>query len=80
MFLGNVPDKIYAFDIALRPIALSEIDQTRTLRAEDVQPKAQSLRLSIIVHERLDGPSASRKPSSASRCARRPLTGRKRFM
>jgi hypothetical protein len=26
VFLGNVPDKIYAFDIALRRIALGEID------------------------------------------------------
>jgi hypothetical protein len=26
VFLGSVPDKVHAFDIALRPIALSEID------------------------------------------------------
>jgi hypothetical protein len=26
VFLGNMPDEIDAFDIALRPIALSEID------------------------------------------------------
>ena len=50
MLFGSVPEKVHTCDVALRPIALSEIDQTRTLRAEDVQPKAQSLRLSIIAH------------------------------
>jgi hypothetical protein len=40
VFLGNVPDEIDAFDIALRPIALSEIDQICALRAEDVHSKA----------------------------------------
>jgi hypothetical protein len=50
VLFGSMPEKVRACDVALRPIALSEIDQTRTLRAEDVQPKAQSLRSSIIVH------------------------------
>jgi hypothetical protein len=50
VLFGSVPEKLNTCDVALRPIALSEIDQTRTLRAEDVQPEAQSLRLSVIVH------------------------------
>jgi len=41
VFLGNVPDKIDAFDIALRPITLSEIDQMCAFGAEDVHPKTQ---------------------------------------
>jgi hypothetical protein len=49
VLLGSVPEKVHACDAALRPMALREIDQTRAFRAEDVHPKAQSLRLSIIV-------------------------------
>jgi len=40
VFLGGVPDKVHAFNISLRPITLSEIDQICALGAEDVQPKA----------------------------------------
>jgi hypothetical protein len=50
MLLRSVPEKVRAYNVALRSITLSEIDQTRTLRAEHVQPKAESLHLSIIVH------------------------------
>jgi hypothetical protein len=42
--------KVPTFNISLRSITLGEIDQTRALRAKDVDPKAQSFRLSIIVH------------------------------
>ena len=54
MLLGSVPDKVYALNVSLLAIALSEIDQTRTLRAEDVHPKAQRLHLSIIVHGQIN--------------------------
>ena len=50
MLFGSVPEKVHTCDVALRPIALSEIDQTRALRAKDVHPKAQSFRLSINLH------------------------------
>jgi hypothetical protein len=50
VLLGNVPDKIDAFDIALRPIALSEIDQVCAFGAKDVHPKTQRFRLSLTVH------------------------------
>ena len=50
LLLGSVPDDVLTFNISLRSIALGEIDQTRALRAKDVHPKAQSLRMSIIVH------------------------------
>jgi hypothetical protein len=43
-------ERAHVCDAALRPIALSEIDQMRAFRAEDVHPKAQRFRLSIIVH------------------------------
>ena len=50
VLLGSMLEKVHTCDVALRPIALSEIDQTRAFRAEDVHPKAQRFRLSIIVH------------------------------
>jgi hypothetical protein len=50
VLFGSMPEKVRVCDVALRPIALSEIDQTRALRAKHVQPKAQRFRLSIIVH------------------------------
>jgi hypothetical protein len=40
VFLGCVPDDIWSYDIALLPIALGEIDETRALRAEDIEPQA----------------------------------------
>ena len=43
-------EKVPTFNISLRSITLGEIDRTRALRAKDVDPKAQSFRLSIIVH------------------------------
>jgi hypothetical protein len=43
-------EKVSTFNISLRSITLGEIDRTRALRAKDVDPKAQSFRLSIIVH------------------------------
>jgi len=50
VLLGSVQDNVPTFNISLRPITLSKIDQTCALRAKDVHPKAQSFRLSIIVH------------------------------
>ena len=35
-------EKVPTFNISLRSITLSEIDQTRALRAKDVHPKVQS--------------------------------------
>jgi hypothetical protein len=48
--VGSVPEKVSAYNVALRPIALSQIDQTRTLGAQRIQSQAQCVRLSIIVH------------------------------
>jgi hypothetical protein len=56
-----MPDNVYSFNVALLPIALGEIDQTRALRAQYVHPKAKSFRLSISVHGYL-----SRKGSFSS--------------
>jgi hypothetical protein len=50
VLFGSVPEKVHTCDVALRPIALGEIDQTRAFRAQDVHPKAQRFRLSISVH------------------------------
>ena len=50
VLLGSVADQVRAFYLALRRIALSEIDQTRALGAKEIHPKAQRFRLSIIVH------------------------------
>ena len=50
MLLGSVHDNVPTFNISLRSITLSEIDQTRTLGAEDVHPKAQRFRLSLTIH------------------------------
>ena len=50
VLLGSMLEKVHTCDVALRPIALSEIDQTRAFRAEDVHPKAQSFCLFIFVH------------------------------
>jgi hypothetical protein len=50
VLLGSVPDHVYCFDLPPRQIALREIDQTRAFRTEDVHPKTQRFRLSIIVH------------------------------
>jgi hypothetical protein len=43
-------EKVLTFNISLRSITLGETDRTRALRAKGVHPKAQSFRLSIIVH------------------------------
>jgi hypothetical protein len=40
VLFGSVPEKVHTCEVALRPIALSEIDETRTLRAEDVHAQA----------------------------------------
>jgi hypothetical protein len=40
LLLGSVPEKVRACDVALLLIALSEIDQTRALRAKEIHPKA----------------------------------------
>ena len=40
VFLGSMPDQVHCFNVALLPIVLGEIDQTRTLRAEHVQAQA----------------------------------------
>ena len=40
VFLGCVPDKVRAMDIALRRMALGEIYETRALRAQDIQAQA----------------------------------------
>jgi hypothetical protein len=50
VFLGSVPHNVRLFDISLRSIALGEIYYASALRAEDVQPQAQCLPLSNIVH------------------------------
>ena len=51
VLLGSMLEKVHTCDVALRPIALSAFaDQTRAFRAENVHPKAQRFRLSIIVH------------------------------
>ena len=50
VLLGNVQDHVPTFNISLRSITLSQIDQTRALRAEDVHPKAQRFRLSLTIH------------------------------
>jgi hypothetical protein len=50
VLLGSVPEKVYALNVSLLPIALGEIDQTRALRAKEIHPKAQSFCLGIFVH------------------------------
>jgi hypothetical protein len=50
VLLGSVPDKVYALNVSLLPIALGEIDQPRALRAKEIHPKAQSFCLGIFVH------------------------------
>jgi hypothetical protein len=40
VFFGSVSDEVSAFNISLRPIALSEIDQVCALGAKDIHPKA----------------------------------------
>jgi len=54
VLFGSVQDNVSTFNISLRSITLSEIDQTRTLGAEDVYPKARRFRLSLTIH----GPAA----------------------
>jgi hypothetical protein len=36
VLFGCLPDEVRAFDISLRAIALSEIDQMRAFRAKDI--------------------------------------------
>jgi hypothetical protein len=48
--LGSVLEKVSAYNVALRPIALSDIDQSRALGAQDIHSQTYSFRLSIIVH------------------------------
>ncbi len=50
VLLGSVQARAHVCDAALRPITLGEIDETGALRAEDVHPKAQCFRLSLIIH------------------------------
>jgi len=50
VLFGSVQDNVSTFNISLRSITLSEIDQTRMLGAEDVSPKARRFRLSLTIH------------------------------
>jgi hypothetical protein len=49
VFFASVTNQVYSLNVALLPIALGEIDQTRALRAKEIHPKAQSFCLSIIL-------------------------------
>jgi hypothetical protein len=51
VLLGSVLCKIISFYFSLLPVALEEVDLTRALGTEHVQPEAQRFRLSVNGHD-----------------------------